>query len=293
MLSHSKNLFESGMEKYRQNGFWRMKQTTDPWTIRKDKKPVSNKPAKRVGDGDEGVSKKRRISTDEGDTDDSDHADSADERRSLVDEVRMLKEEIKKKDQEVADNKYSYLKLLEQFRQLQQQMELFITSSRKQQFQQQQHLQQQQQQQQQQLQQQQLHQQQQLQQHIQQQIQQQQQQQIQQQQQQQQHLQQQPMSPPMNPKQWDALHPQPWLEPVRTPPQQQHDMARKMLVMSASVPQPTPKWTDDSATLRFSTPQLHPLHFNFPLSAGQTSPSSSKSDDAFPPQLRLSPLATL
>eukprot|EP01112_Ceratiomyxa_fruticulosa_P010536 TRINITY_DN2796_c0_g1_i1.p1 TRINITY_DN2796_c0_g1~~TRINITY_DN2796_c0_g1_i1.p1 ORF type:complete len:509 (+),score=92.16 TRINITY_DN2796_c0_g1_i1:318-1844(+) len=38
MLSHSKNLFESGMDKYKQNGYWRMKQNVDPWTIKKERK---------------------------------------------------------------------------------------------------------------------------------------------------------------------------------------------------------------------------------------------------------------
>ncbi|KYR01638.1 hypothetical protein DLAC_01640 [Tieghemostelium lacteum] len=33
MLSHSKNIFESGMDKYKQNGFWRLKQMNDPWVM--------------------------------------------------------------------------------------------------------------------------------------------------------------------------------------------------------------------------------------------------------------------
>ncbi|GAM21353.1 hypothetical protein SAMD00019534_045280 [Acytostelium subglobosum LB1] len=35
MLSHSKNIFDSGMDTYKQNGFWRLKQTNDPWTMQK------------------------------------------------------------------------------------------------------------------------------------------------------------------------------------------------------------------------------------------------------------------
>ncbi|EFA78458.1 hypothetical protein PPL_09110 [Heterostelium album PN500] len=35
MLSHSKNIFESGMDTYKQNGFWRLKQIIDPWTMQK------------------------------------------------------------------------------------------------------------------------------------------------------------------------------------------------------------------------------------------------------------------
>ncbi|EGG14703.1 hypothetical protein DFA_10961 [Cavenderia fasciculata] len=34
MLSHSKNVFESGMDKIKQNGFWKLKTCTDPWQIR-------------------------------------------------------------------------------------------------------------------------------------------------------------------------------------------------------------------------------------------------------------------
>eukprot|EP01112_Ceratiomyxa_fruticulosa_P011596 TRINITY_DN3158_c0_g1_i2.p1 TRINITY_DN3158_c0_g1~~TRINITY_DN3158_c0_g1_i2.p1 ORF type:complete len:603 (-),score=140.84 TRINITY_DN3158_c0_g1_i2:401-2209(-) len=46
MLSHSKNLFESGMDKYKQNGYWRLKQMIDPWTIQKDRssKKLPNQP---------------------------------------------------------------------------------------------------------------------------------------------------------------------------------------------------------------------------------------------------------
>ena len=33
MLSHSKDTFESGLEIYGQNGYWRLKANTDPWTI--------------------------------------------------------------------------------------------------------------------------------------------------------------------------------------------------------------------------------------------------------------------
>eukprot|EP01113_Clastostelium_recurvatum_P011067 TRINITY_DN15577_c0_g1_i7.p1 TRINITY_DN15577_c0_g1~~TRINITY_DN15577_c0_g1_i7.p1 ORF type:complete len:639 (+),score=129.27 TRINITY_DN15577_c0_g1_i7:164-1918(+) len=42
MLSHSKNLFESGMDKYKQNGYWRMKQCVDPWTIKKERKSTAS-----------------------------------------------------------------------------------------------------------------------------------------------------------------------------------------------------------------------------------------------------------
>lgn len=34
MLSHSRNIFESGMNHFRQNGFWRLKDLEDPWTSR-------------------------------------------------------------------------------------------------------------------------------------------------------------------------------------------------------------------------------------------------------------------
>jgi hypothetical protein len=33
MLSHSKDIFESGLEIYGQNGYWRLKTNTDPWTL--------------------------------------------------------------------------------------------------------------------------------------------------------------------------------------------------------------------------------------------------------------------
>ncbi|KYQ88504.1 hypothetical protein DLAC_11221 [Tieghemostelium lacteum] len=38
MLSHSKNLFESGMDTYKQNGYWRMRMIADPWEEIKSKK---------------------------------------------------------------------------------------------------------------------------------------------------------------------------------------------------------------------------------------------------------------
>ncbi|GAM27387.1 hypothetical protein SAMD00019534_105620 [Acytostelium subglobosum LB1] len=43
MLSHSKNLFESGTDHYKQNGFWRLKPSIDidPWTIRKPQRDKS------------------------------------------------------------------------------------------------------------------------------------------------------------------------------------------------------------------------------------------------------------
>ncbi|EGC34844.1 hypothetical protein DICPUDRAFT_98084 [Dictyostelium purpureum] len=50
MLSHSKNIFESGMDKYKQNGFWRLKQNTDPWILpqkgtRKNSTSASSSPS--------------------------------------------------------------------------------------------------------------------------------------------------------------------------------------------------------------------------------------------------------
>lgn len=36
MLSHSRNIFESGMTHFKQNGFWRLKDLEDPWTARPD-----------------------------------------------------------------------------------------------------------------------------------------------------------------------------------------------------------------------------------------------------------------
>ncbi|KAF2073343.1 hypothetical protein CYY_005361 [Polysphondylium violaceum] len=49
MLSHSKNIFESGMDKYKQNGFWRLKQAIDPWVLpqkggRKSSSPSQSSP---------------------------------------------------------------------------------------------------------------------------------------------------------------------------------------------------------------------------------------------------------
>jgi len=41
MLSHSRNIFESGMNHFRQNGFWRLKDLEDPWTSRPDTSRVS------------------------------------------------------------------------------------------------------------------------------------------------------------------------------------------------------------------------------------------------------------
>eukprot|EP01132_Coremiostelium_polycephalum_P003805 gene3805-4734_t len=47
MLSHSKNLFESGTEHYKQNGFWRLKPSADidPWTIKKPQRDRSKIPS--------------------------------------------------------------------------------------------------------------------------------------------------------------------------------------------------------------------------------------------------------
>eukprot|EP01133_Synstelium_polycarpum_P014227 gene14227-16786_t len=47
MLSHSKNLFESGTDHYKQNGFWRLKPTVDidPWTIKKPQRDKSKIPS--------------------------------------------------------------------------------------------------------------------------------------------------------------------------------------------------------------------------------------------------------
>ncbi|EGG20838.1 hypothetical protein DFA_00703 [Cavenderia fasciculata] len=49
MLSHSKNLFESGTEHFRQNGFWRLKPSIDidPWTIKKPPRDKSKIPLKK------------------------------------------------------------------------------------------------------------------------------------------------------------------------------------------------------------------------------------------------------
>ncbi|KAK5581402.1 hypothetical protein RB653_001434 [Dictyostelium firmibasis] len=37
MLSHSKNVFESGLEKLKQNGFWKLRNIVDPWVINENK----------------------------------------------------------------------------------------------------------------------------------------------------------------------------------------------------------------------------------------------------------------
>ncbi|KYR01227.1 hypothetical protein DLAC_02345 [Tieghemostelium lacteum] len=42
MLSHSKNVFESGLEKVKQNGYWKLKYTSDPWVIRNDESSYSS-----------------------------------------------------------------------------------------------------------------------------------------------------------------------------------------------------------------------------------------------------------
>eukprot|EP01133_Synstelium_polycarpum_P012053 gene12053-14104_t len=47
MLSHSKDLFESGMEHFRQNGFWKLKQNDDPWGMQKKK--VMRKSSSSIG----------------------------------------------------------------------------------------------------------------------------------------------------------------------------------------------------------------------------------------------------
>eukprot|EP00026_Physarum_polycephalum_P010054 Phypoly_transcript_10202.p1 GENE.Phypoly_transcript_10202~~Phypoly_transcript_10202.p1 ORF type:complete len:420 (+),score=142.21 Phypoly_transcript_10202:138-1262(+) len=45
MLSHSRNIFESGMTHFKQNGFWRLKDLEDPWTARPDTpRPPSTTP---------------------------------------------------------------------------------------------------------------------------------------------------------------------------------------------------------------------------------------------------------
>lgn len=45
MLSHSRNIFESGMAHFKQNGFWRLKDLEDPWTARPDiPRPPSTSP---------------------------------------------------------------------------------------------------------------------------------------------------------------------------------------------------------------------------------------------------------
>ncbi|GAM27026.1 hypothetical protein SAMD00019534_102010, partial [Acytostelium subglobosum LB1] len=73
MLSHSKNLFESGTDHFKQNGFWRLKpqMDIDPWTIKKpqrDKSKISTSsttsPTKNKHSSDENgqSSKKLRLS---------------------------------------------------------------------------------------------------------------------------------------------------------------------------------------------------------------------------------------
>jgi len=138
MLSHSKNLFESGMERYKQNGFWRMKQTQDPWTIRKDRK--SNKLKRAAGDINEPDSPGRKRLRKDDSSDSADEIDlqievSDERRRALEEEVRnlkttlssmtqdfnMMKEELKKRDQEVNEKTMLYYQLLEQFKLQQQQ----------------------------------------------------------------------------------------------------------------------------------------------------------------------------
>jgi len=44
MLSHSRNIFESGMNHYRQNGFWRLKDLEDPWTSKPDSPRTTSPP---------------------------------------------------------------------------------------------------------------------------------------------------------------------------------------------------------------------------------------------------------
>eukprot|EP01112_Ceratiomyxa_fruticulosa_P020550 TRINITY_DN7025_c0_g1_i1.p1 TRINITY_DN7025_c0_g1~~TRINITY_DN7025_c0_g1_i1.p1 ORF type:complete len:373 (-),score=71.08 TRINITY_DN7025_c0_g1_i1:293-1411(-) len=43
MLSHSKNVFESGVNHFKQNGFWRLRQSTDPWTLDRETAIISKK----------------------------------------------------------------------------------------------------------------------------------------------------------------------------------------------------------------------------------------------------------
>ncbi|EFA86731.1 hypothetical protein PPL_00536 [Heterostelium album PN500] len=66
MLSHSKNLFESGTEEYKQNGYWRLKLTmdTDPWTIKKpfrDKSKIAVKSKRSLSEGDLYTIKKAKL----------------------------------------------------------------------------------------------------------------------------------------------------------------------------------------------------------------------------------------
>eukprot|EP01113_Clastostelium_recurvatum_P037536 TRINITY_DN54_c0_g1_i2.p1 TRINITY_DN54_c0_g1~~TRINITY_DN54_c0_g1_i2.p1 ORF type:complete len:399 (-),score=130.92 TRINITY_DN54_c0_g1_i2:204-1292(-) len=45
MLSHSKNVFESGVDIFKQNGYWRLRQLSDPWSLDREGAVISKKTA--------------------------------------------------------------------------------------------------------------------------------------------------------------------------------------------------------------------------------------------------------
>jgi len=53
MLSHSKSLFESGSGLFKQNGFWRLKPNTDPWTMQKQRREKTKWGEKRSDEDSE------------------------------------------------------------------------------------------------------------------------------------------------------------------------------------------------------------------------------------------------
>jgi len=137
MLSHSKNLFESGMERYKQNGFWRMKQLQDPWTIRKDRRTKLKRTANENHPPNEPDSpeRKRLRREESSDSDVELQIDNADEcRGTLEEEVKALKEtvsalskesalvkeELHKRDVEIVEKTVLFSQLLDQYKLLHQ-----------------------------------------------------------------------------------------------------------------------------------------------------------------------------
>jgi len=134
MLSHSKNLFESGMEKYKQNGFWRMKQLTDPWTIRKDKRTGQKRFADKKSEDEDSRPKKRKYT----DSEDEEEKEFDDENQEALEEITKLKQslfdlnyavdtlkdQLRQKEQSLSDINSAYGNLFEMSKQLQLQVQL-------------------------------------------------------------------------------------------------------------------------------------------------------------------------
>ncbi|EFA78671.1 hypothetical protein PPL_08130 [Heterostelium album PN500] len=88
MLSHSKGLFESGMDHFRQNGFWKLKVNVNPWLLEKKKNSRKGGDKRKKGEEDEleEVRKSQKY---------------LDARQELVKEMKELKEQLERIQQSI------------------------------------------------------------------------------------------------------------------------------------------------------------------------------------------------